>query len=58
MQSCCLYAECVVARALGWTCDGDYESESGSIEMIRQARSVAAAVVRRAEFAHCGLLMG
>lgn len=37
--------------------DGDNESESGSIEMIGQARSVAAAVVCRAEFAHCGLLM-
>lgn len=57
VHSCCLYVECVVARALGLTCDGDHESESGSMEMIRQARSVAAAVVRHAEFAHCGLLM-
>lgn len=37
VQSCCLNVECVVARALGTTCDRDYESESGSIEMIRQA---------------------
>lgn len=54
VQSCCVNVECVIVRALGSTCDRDFESESGGHWNDQTSWTMVAAVVRHAEFAHCG----